>query len=56
MQEKIKNSAGDIYRSSVGMGSKSSKATLKKKAAGAMDNKFIGGQRAIQDFADEVNP
>ncbi len=52
---KIKNSAGDIYRSSVGMGSKSSKATLKK-AAGAMDNKFIGGQRAIQDFADEVNP
>lgn len=52
---KIKNSAGDIYRSSVGMGSKSSKATLKK-AAGAMDNKFIGGQRAIQGFADEVNP
>lgn len=52
---KVKDSAGDLYRSAFGIGGNASEETLKK-ASGAIDNKIIGSQKAAQDFASEVNP
>ena len=51
----IKDGAGDLYRTAMGIDGGSSASTLKK-ASGAVENKLLGSQRAAQDFANEVMP
>ena len=52
---KVKQGAGDLYRSATGIGGDSASATLDK-ASGAMSNSILGNQRAMQGFAQEVSP